>query len=298
MDIISLSAKYLKGHGVPQARLNAELLLSDVLGKSRLELYLEHDKLVSEKELTSLRRLLKDRAAHKPLQYLLGKTEFFSLPFIVSEGVFIPRPETEILVEEVIHHIKGLSAAEVVVYDVGTGCGCIAASIAHNIKECRVYASDISPQAVSLARQNAQRNEVGEKVVVLHGDLFEPFVEAGAPKADVIACNPPYIAEEEWDSLPDEVKSFEPREALFGGKGGLDFLRRIIEAAELFLKLEGRLFLEIGAGQKDAVVAFLRARRKYVDIASRKDYNAIERVVSARLSTDDGQGTERGAQGL
>jgi len=299
IDIISLSAKYLESHGVRQPRLNAELLLSDVLGKSRVELYVEHDKPVPEKELTSLRRLLKERAAHKPLQYLLGKSEFFSLPFLVKEGVFIPRPETEILVEEVVKHMGETAASgEFVVYDVGTGCGCIAVSVAHNIERCSVYASDISVEAVALAKRNAEKNDVEERVVVLRGDLFEPFVEAGAPKANVIACNPPYIAEEDWDSLPEEVRRFEPREALFGGKGGLDFLRRITESAESFLKSGGFLFLEIGAGQKEAVVGFLRERQKYIDITSRKDYNAIERVVSARLSPSAERGIEHGAQGL
>ena len=288
IDIISLSANYLKDHGVPNPRLNAELLLSEVLGKSRIELYLQYDRPLVEKELRALRKFLRGRASHKPLQYVLGRTEFFSLPFLVTEGVFIPRPETEILVEEVVTYLQSSSGGgEVVVFDVGTGCGCIAVSIAHAVGNCRVYASDISPRAVSLARRNAKENGVAEKVILLEGDMFEPFVAGGAPKADVIVSNPPYIAEEDWDSLPDEVRCFEPRESLLAGKGGLDFLEKIIGSAELFLKPGGRVFVEIGEGQREATVRLFLAREKYVDIKTRQDYNRIKRVVSARLSHSD-----------
>jgi len=283
LDIISLSADYLKARRVPQPRLNAELLLSDVLGKSRIELYVEYDKPVAEPQLSALRKLLKARGTHKPIQYILGKTEFFSLPFLIAEGVFVPRPETEILVQEVVNHIKSISAEEVVVFDVGTGCGCIAVSVAHSFQKCRVYASDISPEAVSLTKRNAEKNGVAERIVVLRGDLFEPFNNSGAPKADVIVSNPPYIPEEGWESLPAEVRFFEPRVSLLGGKGGLDFLRRIINSAEFFLKPGGKVFLEIGEGQRDPVMAFFSSRQKYVDITTRQDYNRIERVICARL---------------
>ncbi len=284
IDILSLSTKYLKSHGVPRARLTAELLLSEVLGKPRIELYLEHDKPVPERQLSSLRKLLKDRATRKPLQYVLGKTEFFSLPFLMSEGVFIPRPETEILVEEVVKSMRSSGAGDRIVYDIGTGCGCIAISVACSVEKCRVFASDLSSEAIALARRNAEKNGVAGRVTFLFGDLFEPFAACGAPKADVIVCNPPYIAEEDWDSLPDEVARFEPRESLLAGKGGLDFLRRIVGYAELFLRPGGSIFLGGGAGQRDAVVGLLEARERYVDIGSRRDYNGVERIVWAKLS--------------
>ncbi len=297
IDIISLSANYLKEHGVAHPRLNAELLLSEVLGKSRIELYLEYDKPLVETELSSLRNLLKARATHKPIQYVLGKTEFFSLPFLLTEGVFIPRPETEILVREVVNYVEALPAAdESVIFDVGTGCGCIAVSLAHSLANCKVYASDISPQALSLAWRNAQKNGVTKKVILLQGDMFEPFIAHQSPKADLIVSNPPYIADEDWNSLPDEVRCFEPRESLLAGRGGFDFLRSIITSAESFLKPEGAIFLEIGEGQRNAVVRFFTERQKYLDISSRQDYNAIERVVSARLShADEGVVPERRA---
>jgi release factor glutamine methyltransferase len=285
IDIISLSAEYLKAHGVAQPRLNAELLLADVLDKSRIELYLDYDKPLTERELSVLRNLLKARATRKPIQYILGKTEFFSLPFLISESVFIPRPETEILVQEVVNSLKGVSGEEeIVVFDVGTGCGCIAVSVAHSIENCRVYASDISSEAVSLARRNAEKNGVAERVILLQGDVFEPFLECGAPKADVMVSNPPYVAEEDWDSLPEEVRCFEPRDSLVAGRGGLDLLRKLTSSAELFLKPGGSIFLEIGEGQKDAVVRSFEAREKFMDIRTRQDYNRIERVVSATLS--------------
>jgi release factor glutamine methyltransferase len=285
IDIISLSADYLKHHGVPQPRLNAELLLSHLLGKSRLDLYLEYDHLLAENELSSLRTLLKARASHKPLQYLLGRTDFFSLPFLITEGVFIPRPETEILVEEVIHSIRSsCGSKEIIVYDVGTGSGCIAISVAHNLPSCLIHASDISAEALAVAKQNAEKNGVGNRVTFLRGDMFEPFSQYGAPKADVIVSNPPYIAEEDWNSLPDEVKHFEPPQSLLSGKEGLDFLRKLITCAESYLKPGGRIFLEIGEAQRDAVVALLESRKKYVDIGSRKDYNERDRVVFAKLS--------------
>jgi release factor glutamine methyltransferase len=255
IDIISLSADYLKHHGVPQPRLNAELLLSHLLGKSRLDLYLEYDHLLAENELSSLRTLLKARASHKPLQYLLGRTDFFSLPFLITEGVFIPRPETEILVEEVIHSIRSsCGSKEIIVYDVGTGSGCIAISVAHNLPSCLIHASDISAEALAVAKQNAEKNGVGNRVTFLRGDMFEPFSQYGAPQS------------------------------LLSGKEGLDFLRKLITCAESYLKPGGRIFLEIGEAQRDAVVALLESRKKYVDIGSRKDYNERDRVVFAKLS--------------
>jgi len=288
IDIISLSANYLKAHDIPHPRLNAELLLSDVLGKSRIQLYLDYDKPLVEKELHSLRELLKARAGRRPIQYVLQKTEFFSLPFLVAEGVFIPRPETELLVEEAINCIKSLDTPnEIVVFDVGTGCGCIAVSLAHTIAKCRVYASDISPEAVSLAKRNAEKNGVAEKVILIQGDMFEPFIACGAPKADLIVSNPPYIPEEDWDSLPEEVRCFEPPASLLGGEDGLDFLRRIISSAEFFLKPGGGVFLEMAEGQSAAVVRLFRERENYVDIRSRQDYNGIQRVVFARLAQAD-----------
>lgn len=279
---------------MPHARLNAELLLSDVLGKTRIELYLEYDKPLVERELRTLRKLLKARGAHKPLQYLLGRTEFFSLPFLIAEGVFIPRPETEILAREVINYLGTFPGTrEVVVFDVGTGCGCIAVSIAHSVDKCTVYASDISPEAISLATRNAEKNRVAERVIALQGDMFEPFIACGAPKADVIVSNPPYIAEDDWDSLPDEVKCYEPPTSLIAGKEGLDFLRGIIGSAEPFLKPAGGVFLEIGEGQRDAVVHLFDAEQKYVDIRTRCDYNGIERVVTANLRhADKGRGAK------
>jgi len=288
IDIISLSAKYLNDHSVPHARLNAELLLSDVLGKSRLQLYLEYDKPLVERELSALRTLLKARAARKPIQYVLGKTEFFSLPFLIAEGVFIPRPETEILVQEVVNDLRSLSRAEdIVLFDLGTGCGCIAVSVAHNVQKCTVYASDVSQDALTLARRNAEINGVTERIIFLRGDMFEPYLACEGPKADIIVSNPPYISEEDWDSLPDEVRCYEPRTSLVAGEGGFDFHRRIIGSAEFFLKPGGSVFLEIGEGQKDAVLRLFNARQKYVDIRSRQDYNGAERVVSASLSLAD-----------
>ncbi len=293
VDIISLSATYLKNHGISHARLNAELLLGHVLGKSRIDLYLAHDRPVVEEELAALRKLLKDRATHKPVQYILGKTEFFSLPFAVTEGVFIPRPETEILVEDVIDFLRSsCEADQIVVYDVGTGSGCIAVSIAENIPNCHVYASDISPEALLLAERNAAKNGVADRLTVLRGDLFEPFGRAHTPKADVIVSNPPYIAEDDWDSLPDEVKGFEPRESLLSGSGGLEFLERFIRDAASFLKPQGRISVEIGESQADAVAALMKEQKNYVDIGIRKDYNGADRVVFARLSTSNEPGSE------
>lgn len=286
IDILTLSADYLKTKGIPQSRRNAELLLCEVLGKSRLELYLEHDRVLVEEELNAMRELVRARATHKPLQYILGKTEFFSLPFQIPEGVFIPRPETELLVEEVIRHIRSLpESQEITVYDVGTGSGCIAVSVASQIPNCRVYASDIAAKAVAAARENAERNGVADRVVLLEGDLFAPYIEHETPNADVIASNPPYIAEEEWETLPEEVRCFEPRESLLAGKKGLDCLTRTIASATACLKPGGTIFLEIGQGQWEAVAAYLRGSQKYIDIATRKDYNNIERVVIAAFAS-------------
>jgi release factor glutamine methyltransferase len=283
LEILRLAEHYLAEGGTERPRLEAEHLLAHVLGRSRLDLYLEFDRPLDEPELEPFRELLRKRRQRVPCQYLIGETEFYGLPFAVDERVLIPRPESEHLVEAALARLKAIETpAAPLVYDIGTGSGCLAAAIAHEDARCRVIASDASAAALEVARANAERNGVGERVAFVEGVLFEPFVQAGEADADVIVCNPPYVARSEWESLPDEIRLHEPREALDGGPDGLDVIRELVAAAPAHLKPGGWLLVEVGHTQADAVKALMAQTDALNEITTVRDYGGIERVVIGR----------------
>ena len=219
--------------------------------------------------------LVTRRAAGEPIQYITGTTEFYGLPFYVAPGVLIPRPETEHLVEEVLRLAAQFPSPHIA--DIGTGSGAIAVALAHSLPNVQITATDLSPQALTIARRNAEQNAV--HIEFLEGDLLSPLREQ---RYDIVASNPPYIPERDRASLSIEVRDHEPSSALFAGNDGLDIYRRLIPAAIANLNPGGFLVMEIGYDQQP-LIAELLAESNYADLRFLPDYQGIPRVAIARL---------------
>jgi release factor glutamine methyltransferase len=231
--------------------LTADLLLAHVLGWERPCVLSRTDHIVPEEAWTRLRDLITRRVQGEPLQYLTGEKEFYGLVFQVAPGVLIPRPETEILVEKALALIENHSRPGVRFADIGAGSGCIAISIAHEFPSALGWAVDISEAALRIARENAIRHKVSDRILLARSNLLDCF----PPNEifDFVLCNPPYVALRDSDSLPSEVRDYEPHEALFGGESGLDFYRKLFPEVFPRLVAGGYLLLEAGAGQAEWV---------------------------------------------
>lgn len=253
LKIIQWAVPYLTQKGIENPRLDVELLVAHVLQINRLKVYLQFDRPLDGGELAALRGLLKRRAEREPLQYILGQREFFGLNFTVSPGVLIPRPETELLVEGVLEHLKGLGEAERSFLDLGTGSGCIAISVLKSTP-CRAWATDISEKALEIARLNGQNLGVPEGAIEWRqGNWFKALKPEDPTQFGVIASNPPYIPESEKAELSPEVREFEPPEALFAEREGLKAYEQIAEGLKERLLPGGAAFFEIHANGYDKV---------------------------------------------
>ncbi len=273
LRVLRWTAGYFRERGLDSPRLDAELLLADTLGLDRVGLYLRYDQPLTDEELAAYRRRVARRAKHEPVAYILGKAEFWSLSLKVSPAVLIPRPDTEVLVEEAL--ARGGEQARVL--DVGTGSGAIVLALAGECPDWRFSALDLSQEALQIARQNAERHDVGERISFVHGDLAHlpegPF--------DLIVANPPYILRGELAGLMADVRDYEPMQALDGGEDGLDAYRALAAQAISRLAAGGCLLVEIGAGQQNDVRSLFE-EAGLLDVATRTDYAGIERVVSGR----------------
>ncbi|NTW17035.1 MAG: peptide chain release factor N(5)-glutamine methyltransferase [Syntrophaceae bacterium] len=281
MDIASVlkkSVSALENQGLPTPRLDAEVLLSSLLKKRRTDLYSHPGDRLTEKEYGDFRSWIERRKHGEPVAYIVGKKEFWSLPFEVSSHVLIPRPETEILVEEVLKVCAGGGVKNPRILEIGTGCGAISVSLASELKEAYIVATDISREAIAVAMKNAHNNGVRNQISFLIGDLFQPV----SGKFDIIVSNPPYISEEEYDHLPSEIREFEPRLALCAGTYGTEYHDAIITEGILYLEMGGSLLMEMGAGQKDRIENMLKESHLYDSIARRSDYGGIDRISIAR----------------
>ena len=263
--------------GSPSPKLDAEVLLARLLGIDRTRIILEPGRELSEGEEAAFARSVERRRLGEPVSYILGEKEFWSLSFEVGPEVLIPRPETECLVEELLRSCRAPGAG-LRILDIGTGSGAIAIALARELPEARVAATDISAGAIAVASRNAEAHGVAGRIEFFQGDLFA----AAAGEWDIICSNPPYVPEDEYERLPAGIRDFEPREALIAGPEGLDYYRRIIREGPHRLKPGGRIFLEIGDGQKGPVEALFRDAGGYEEISFRKDYGGIDRVASAR----------------
>lgn len=283
-SVLSEAETVLNAQTIDTARLDAEVLLGSVLGVDRAGVFSRFTQPLSPAQCQEFWRLLQRRAKHEPLQYITGVREFWSLEFRVTPDVLIPRPETEILIETVLQSLSQASSrkpqASSRVLDIGTGSGCLAITLAKELPEAELWAVDISPAALLVARENAQRHGVVERIHFLQGDLFTPLNNA-TPPFDVIVSNPPYIARSDLITLQPEVRMWEPHVALDGGSDGLDFYRRLVKEGQSHLRAGGRLVLELGAGQYADVERLIQAQSNLTVETCVRDYAGHERVVVA-----------------
>ncbi len=279
-EVLATGKRKLLKAGIDSYSLDAEVILSYVLHTDRLDLFINYDRVLNQKQLSKYDELLELRCQHMPVAYITGEKEFYGIKFYVSPGVLIPRPETEFLVErslEVISKIKEPKLA-----DICCGSGAIAVAVASNNKCSTVYASDISQIAGCLTKKNATRHNVNERVFFMQGDFWEPFKANKIEELDLIISNPPYIPTSQIKELPPDV-SHEPKLALDGGEDGLEAYRHIICDAPVFLKTGGQMILEIGWNQAKTVSNMLKSAG-FSDIYIQKDYAGFDRVVSAIYS--------------
>jgi len=269
-------------HNVDSPRLSAELLLSHVLGLKRIDLYTQFEKVIGAEYLAILHDLVKRCAAQEPLAYLIGRTEFYSLNINVTPDCMIPRPETEILVENAIDFLRKREGNQFVC-DLCTGSGCIAVAIAKNCPLAHIIATDICDSALAVAAENVANYNLGERISLLCGDLFSPIIEGlDNTEFDLVVCNPPYVSSAEYGVLEKNVKDYEPRHALYAGADGLDIYRRIANSVDRFLKPDAALMLEIGYAQGTAVRELLEGIDVFSEIKIEKDYQNNDRVVTAK----------------
>jgi release factor glutamine methyltransferase len=276
IEAVRKAEGYLAGRGVESPRLSAEHLLAKVIGCERLDLYLRFDEKMTGDALSAYRDLLKLRAGHYPLQYILGSTEFCSLPFETSEGVFIPRPETELLVEWIEEILE--EREKVTFIEFGVGSGVIAGSLAHRNRSWKGLAFDRSYRAAKLARRNLDSLGISDRVGLFVADSFDAVGEGHI--FDLLVSNPPYIPTPNIPGLEKEVSLFENQGALDGGADGLDYYPKLAEAGARLLSPGGTIALEIGDGQGDGVTEILKAAG-YRQASVKRDYNGLERLVAA-----------------
>ncbi|MEW6334544.1 MAG: peptide chain release factor N(5)-glutamine methyltransferase [Thermodesulfobacteriota bacterium] len=273
----------LDASGSASPRLDAEVLLMRFLKTDRVQLCTRPERVLTEDQCAGFSRWIERRRRGEPVAYITGEKEFWSLPFEVNRHVLIPRPETECLIEEVLTHV-GQEAGPLRLIDIGTGSGAIGVVLAGELPAARVTATDIAPGALEVARRNALRHGVSGRMTFVEGDLFG----SAAGEFDIIVSNPPYIPDDLFPLLPEGIRAFEPRQALLAGPDGLSFHRRIIGEGAARLKPGGRLFLEIGEGQRAAVDALYRECGLYDNIRFRKDYGGRDRVAAARKKRVEG----------
>ena len=273
VDVLTRTEGFLRTKGIQSPRLEAELLLSHVLGLQRLQLYLAHDRPLTPAELDRLRPLVKRRGAREPLSWVVGERGFHRIELFVEPGVLDPRPDTETIVDAFLSLVPESETGPIYVADIGTGTGAIGLAIAHARPATRVYATDVSPDALRVARRNVARLGLGDRVAVLEGDLLSA-VPAHRP-IDWIVSNLPYIPRGELAALAPEVSHHEPRLALDGGADGLTIIRRLVNGAA---RATRGVLLEVGAGQAGRVSDLVR-RVGFANTSTVPDAGGIQRVV-------------------
>ena len=279
LEAIQKTTDFLAKKGVESARLNVELLLAHQLKLPRMKLYLNFERGLTTPETDGLRELVKRRGNREPLQHIIGSTSFCGLDVVVSRHALVPRPETELLAEFGWQFLSTISSQPATALDFGTGTGCIAIALAIKCLTAKITALDISADALALAEENAVKNNVTERIKFFLGDGF-----AALPKKtqfDLLISNPPYIAAAEIETLQPEVRDFDPRLALDGGTDGLDFYRRLATQAKDFLKPGGKVMVEFGDGQADAIRKIFETEKWIVE-AVKEDYSQRARILIAR----------------
>ena len=287
-EVLHVTTAFLRDKGIENPRLCAEVLLSHQLKKSRIELYLEFDQPLSSLEITGYRSLIKRRLKREPLQYIIGHQEFWSLTFFVNPAVLIPRPETELLIEEALKIREKYCFSDsypLKILDLGTGSGAIAISLAKEIENATIWASDISSEALDLAKDNAKHHGLNGKITFCQGDLLQPFSHTSM-KFDMIISNPPYIPSDSFKTLPPEVQYYEPRIALDGHENGMHFIKRIINESEIYLKSGGWLLIEMDPDQTEHALYLIDSTHSYSYKERLMDYQKKYRLIITRKRSE------------
>jgi len=279
-EIIAKAAGRLAAHKIENSRLDAEVLLGHVLHRDRAWLIAHYPDRISDEEYRFFDRLIERRAVREPLQYITSTQEFWGIDFLVTPDVLIPRPETELVVENAIACLRDAKASMVV--DLCTGSGCIAICLARELPGALIYATDRSAKALAVARTNAQRQGMGQRIRFIEGDLFGPLNVAEMDGiVDVITANPPYIKRGDLATLQPEVRDFEPEMALIAGADGTEIAERIIIESLRYLKSGGRLVMEFGMGQAEALRGMVDKTGAYSSSEILKDLAGLERIIIA-----------------
>ncbi|GAB4342755.1 MAG: peptide chain release factor N(5)-glutamine methyltransferase [Desulfobulbaceae bacterium] len=285
-QLFARTVSRLEEAGIESAEQEALLLFEYSFGLSRAELILHGDRCPGTEEAERFEKFLRRRLAREPLAYLTGSREFWSLPFVVSPAVLVPRPETEFVLETALRIIRSAGYQGGPILDLCTGSGAIAVVLARELGFGQVIGVDVSFEALQVAATNVSRFALSDRISLVCADLFTAFAPEG--RFEVIVSNPPYVAAEEISELEPEVRDWEPRFALSGGKGGLEVIRRIIDEAWRFLHPSGWLFMEIGAGQEQEVCAMCAAAGAYVDVEVLPDWAGRPRLLRARKRRANG----------
>lgn len=282
LDLINWTKEFFTKKGIESPRLEAEMLLADVLKMPRIQLYVNFEKAVSQEQLATYREYVKRRAdTREPIQYILGQTEFIDIKLKVAKGVLIPRPETELLALWAVERLKEIPGDSVTVLDLCTGSGCLALFIAAKEPRAKVVASDLSPEALAIAKKNAEDLKLTERIQFVEGDLFAPLDVALQGQLDLIVSNPPYIDPAQRETLQPEVRDHEPASALFADEQGLAVVRRIVSESPAWLKTGGRLGVEFGFGQHASVQQMAEVPA-YASRETALDNNKIHRFLHAQ----------------
>jgi release factor glutamine methyltransferase len=279
IELLNSSSTLLKDSGITNPKTSSELLLAHVLGIERLDLYLDHDRRIKAKEIERFNRLCARRLEHEPIEYILGNTEFMSLPFMVNKHVLIPRPETELLIEKILLFCANdMSGESITIVDIGTGAGNISVSLAHYIAKARVTAVDISQNAVDVAEKNSRKNGVERKITFVVKDVFDMSAEDFS-ELQVIVSNPPYVDRNSLHFPDKDVVDYEPHIALFAGDNNLRFFETIAGLAQSWLTGGGLLCFETGYDTGAAVKKIVE-RSGFKSVSLEKDYSGIDRIVT------------------
>jgi len=274
--IIARTGEKLEAAGIDAGAAEAEIILCDLLDFDRLHLYLHGPSIIDDDIMNRFEEIIEKRLTRYPLQYILGSAWFFGRKFCVDEKVMVPTPETELLLDSILRAARNLKVDPVKLLDIGVGSGVVALSAKLENPALDVTALDISNEALEVARLNARRFEIEDKITFVESDLFQEF--SADQKFDIIASNPPYIADHEYEDLPPEVKA-DPSLALLAGPRGLDIIQRLIKRAPQFLNRPGLLMFEIGYNQADEVAELIKEDSHYDRFDLFKDLSDIDRVV-------------------
>lgn len=282
IKLIQWATAYFKAHQIDSPRATAEILLAHAIGAERIDLYLRYDQPLNSDELSGFKTLIKRRTSREPVAYIVGRKEFWSMDLEVNRSVLIPRPETECLVERALESLAvDSNPGSKSILELGTGSGAVILALASENSRHSYLGTDISSDALGVARRNAIRHGLGSKIRFMVADWFAAF-NAKSGSFDLIVSNPPYIRSADLRRLQPEIHVFEPVAALDGAKDGLRCLRHIIQSAYLYLKQGGALLLEMGYDQQAPLTQIIDTCGQYEDVQFYKDYSGHDRIVSMR----------------